>query len=187
MTGVSDEALWYVMRATGVVSLLLLTGVMALGIATHGGVRLGNLPRFATLSLHRSLSLLSVAFIGVHVATAVIDPYVTVRLVDVVVPFSSASEPLMVGLGALAVDLLAALVVTGLLRDRIPRGTWRAVHWGAYAMWPLALVHAIGIGSDTSTLWLRVLGIGAVAIIGGSLAWRLLLPSDTASGPVTAR
>ena len=182
-----DEALWYLMRATGVVSLLLLTAVMALGIATHGGARLGGLPRFATMALHRSLSLLSVAFLAVHVIAAVIDPYVTVGVTDVVLPFSAGSEPAMIGLGALALDLLAALVLTGVLRERVGRRVWRAVHWGAYAMWPLAFIHAIGIGSDASAPWAQALGIGAAAVIGGSLTWRLLLPSQTSSTPVAAR
>lgn len=188
MSALDDgSAVWFLMRGSGVVSLLLLTGVMALGIATRGGVRLGSLPRFATLALHRSLSLLSVVFIGIHVATAVIDPYAAVRLVDVVVPFAAASRPLLVGLGTLAVDLILALVVTGLLRGRIGRRTWRAIHWGAYATWPAAFVHAIGMGTDTPTLWLRLIGIACVALIGGCAAWRVLLPAERSSPPATAR
>ena len=182
----NGNAVWFLMRGSGVVSLLLLTGVMALGIATYGGVRLGSMPRFATLALHRSLSLLAVVFIAIHVATAVIDPYAAVRLVDVFVPFAAASRPLLVGLGALAVDLVLALVVTGLLRERIGRRAWRAIHWAAYATWPAAFIHSIGIGTDTSSLWLRALAIGCVALIGGAVAWRLLLPSGRPSSPATA-
>ena len=182
----ANEAVWYLMRGTGVVSLLLLTGVMALGIATFGGVRLASLPRFATVALHRSISMLSVVFVSVHVATAVLDPYAAVNLVNALVPFTAASKPLVVGLGALAVDLLIALMVTGILRERIGRRSWRAIHWGAYAMWPAAFIHAIGMGSDVPTIWGRALGIAAVAVIGGSLAWRLLLPSHSAPAPLTA-
>jgi len=187
MSAFGNEAVWYLMRGSGVVALLLLTGVMALGIATYGGVRLAGMPRFATVALHRSISMLSVVFVAVHVATAVLDPYAAVNLVNAVVPFTAAAQPLLVGLGALAVDLLIALMVTGLLRERIGRRTWRTVHWGAYAMWPAAFVHAIGIGSDASTLWGRALGVAAVAVIGGSVAWRLLLPPDSAPAPLTAR
>ena len=183
----NGNPVWFLMRGSGVVSLLLLTGVMALGIATRGGVRLGSLPRFATLALHRSVALLSVVFIAIHVTTAVIDPYASVRLVDVFVPFAAASRPLLVGLGAVALDLVLALVVTGLLRERIGHRTWRAIHWAAYATWPLALVHAVGIGSDASSLWLRLLAVGSVALIGAALVWRLLLPSSDSSSPAGAR
>ena len=79
----NGNAVWFLMRGSGVVSLLLLTGVMALGVATRGSAKISSLPRFATLALHRTISLLSVVFIGIHVTTAVIDPYAAVRLVDV--------------------------------------------------------------------------------------------------------
>lgn len=182
----NGNAVWFLMRGSGIVSLILLTGVMALGIATRGAVRLGSLPRFATLALHRSISLLSVVFIAIHVTTAVLDPYAVVRLVDVFVPFAAGSRPLFVGLGALAVDLMLALVVTGLLRERIGRRTWRAIHWAAYATWPLALVHAIGMGSDTSSVWLRAIGATSIAIVAGSVMWRLLRSPD-GPAPVGAR
>jgi sulfoxide reductase heme-binding subunit YedZ len=178
---------WFLMRGSGVVSLLLLTGVMALGIATYGGVRLGSLPRFATLALHRSISLLSVVFIAIHVTTAVIDHYASVRIVDVFVPFTAASQPLLVGLGAVAVDLVLALVVTGLLRERIGRHAWRAIHWAAYATWPAALVHSVGIGTDAPSLWFTLLVPACVALVGGALAWRLLLPSGDSSSAPAAR
>ena len=170
----NGNAVWFLMRGSGVVSLLLLTTVTALGIATRGGVRLGSMPRFATLALHRSISLLSVVFVAVHVTTAVIDPYAVVHLVDVFVPFAAGSRPLYVGLGAIAVDLMLALVVTGLLRERIGQRVWRGIHWAGYAMWPVAFVHALGMGTDTSTVWLRGLWIASLAVVAASIVWRLL-------------
>ena len=72
-------AFWYASRATGIVALLLLTAVLVLGILVNRQGRLPGLPRFAVTDLHRNLSLLSVAFIAVHVFTAVLDTYVTSR------------------------------------------------------------------------------------------------------------
>jgi methionine sulfoxide reductase heme-binding subunit len=169
----TSAPVWYLMRASGVTSLVLLTGVMALGIATWGGVVIGSLPRFATMALHRSISLMAVAFVAVHVVTAVVDPYAAVRAIDVVVPFSARSHALLVGLGAVAVDLLLALVVTGLLRLRLGRRGFRAVHWAAYLAWPVAFLHAVGIGSDTGTTWLRSVAVACVAAVCVAAAWRL--------------
>ena len=56
-----------------------------------------------------------------------------------------------------------ALAITSLLRQRIGFGGWRAVHWLAYASWPIALVHGLGTGSDVKSSWLLVLS---------SRAWR---------------
>ena len=103
--------------------------MVALGVATVSRWRPGGVPRFVTLGLHRSVSLLAVAFLAVHVLTAVIDPDAAVRAVAVVVPLPSDRYALWLGLGALALDLVVALVVTSLLRQRIAPRAWRAVHW----------------------------------------------------------
>ena len=156
MSIAGGSAVWYLMRGSGVVSLLLLTAVMALGVATVGGVRLGSMPRFATLALHRSVSLLAVAFLGrARRPPPSSTPTRPSGVVDVVVPFGAASQPLAVGLGAVALDLVLALVVTGVLRARIGRRAWRAIHWSAYAAWPLAWLHALALGSDAGTPWMR--------------------------------
>ena len=142
---------------------------------TTGRPRPARLPRFVVLGLHRNVALLAVAFLVVHIVTVVLDPYVTINLVDAVVPFGSAYRPLWLGLGALAFDLLLAVVVTSLLRARIGRRTWRAVHWAAYALWPLALVHALGTGTDAMRPWFLVTAAACVLAVFAALAWRTAL------------
>ena len=71
----SSTVFWYASRATGIVALLLLTAVLVLGILVNRQGRLPGLPKFAVTNLHRNLSLLSVAFIAVHVLTAVLDTF----------------------------------------------------------------------------------------------------------------
>ncbi|HUL26835.1 MAG TPA: ferric reductase-like transmembrane domain-containing protein [Streptosporangiaceae bacterium] len=169
----SSTALWYASRATGVVSLLLLSLVVMLGIVVNRQGRLPGLPSFAVTGLHRNLSLLSVLFIAVHVATAIIDPYVSIGLAAVVIPFTSAYEPFWLGLGAVALDLIAALVVTSLLRARISRRYWRGIHWLAYAAWPVALAHGFGASPDLRSGGLRVLAVSCALVVGAAGLWRL--------------
>jgi sulfoxide reductase heme-binding subunit YedZ len=171
---------WYLMRATGVVTLILLTGVFVLGIATTNRWRAQRLPGFAALSLHRSISLLSVVFLGTHVATALIDPYAVVGMAAVVVPFVAGRGAFWVGLGALSLDLTFALIVTSLLRRHLGPRLWRGVHWVAYLSWPLALVHSLGIGSDTGTVWLRAIAGACVGLVVTSVAWRLTRAGNAA-------
>jgi hypothetical protein len=90
---------WYLMRASGVVSLLLLTAVSALGVATASRLRPGRAARFVTLGLHRNVSLLAVVFLAVHVLTAIADPDASVRAVAAVVPLPSQRYALWLGLG----------------------------------------------------------------------------------------
>jgi sulfoxide reductase heme-binding subunit YedZ len=165
-------AVWYLMRASGVTSLVLLTIVLALGIATIKRWRFGRAPAFVTASVHRSISLLSVAFLTIHVVTALIDPYAAVGLVAVLVPFSGSTAPLWLGLGAVSLDLVAALVVSSLLRRRIGVRAWRSIHWLAYLSWPLALAHTLGEGSDAGSSWLQAVSATCVLTVGLTVAWR---------------
>ncbi len=113
MTGITHAtALWYASRATGVVTLVLLTAVVVLGMTVNRQGRLPGLPRFAVTGLHRNISLLSVVFLAIHVVSAIADPYVTIGLAATVIPFASPYKPLWLGLGALSLDLIAALILT---------------------------------------------------------------------------
>ena len=168
------NAVWYLMRGSGVVSLLLLTLVMALGVATSNRFRPRRLPLYVTTTLHRNASLLAVVFLGIHVVTALVDPYASVSVLAVVVPFVSDFAPLWIGLGALALDLVAALIVTSLLRRHLSFRVWRGVHWAAYAAWPLALVHGLGAGTDGGTVWLRTVNVLCILAVGAVTMWRLL-------------
>jgi methionine sulfoxide reductase heme-binding subunit len=166
-------SLWYAARATGMVSLLLLTGTVLLGIL--GPLRVGSAawPRFALAGLHRNISLLTLAFLGVHVVTVVADSYVPIGWLDPVVPFVSAYHPFWVGLGAVAFDLLLALVITSLLRSRVNPQVWRALHWLAYACWPVALTHALGVGTDAASGWPLGLGVACAVAVLAAVVWRL--------------
>jgi methionine sulfoxide reductase heme-binding subunit len=170
----SSTALWYASRATGVVSLVLLSAVMILGLLVNRQGRLPGLPRFAVLGLHRNLSLLAVAFVAVHVVTAVADSYVSISLAAAVIPFVSRYEPLWLGLGAVSLDLMAAVIATSLLRGRIGRRAWRAVHWLAYASWPVAVAHSLGSSADLRSGPFLALAIVCVVAVGGALAWRVV-------------
>jgi methionine sulfoxide reductase heme-binding subunit len=165
--------MWYASRATGVVSLLLLTAVMLLGLLVTRQGRLPGLPRFAVSGLHRNLSLLAAVFIVIHVLTAVLDGYVHIPITAAVVPLASPYERFWLGLGAVSLDLMLAAIVTSLLRRHLSRRAWRAVHLLAYLSWPIAWFHSIFSSVDLRHGVLFILAICcAVAVVGGAL-WRL--------------
>lgn len=157
--------LWYVTRATGVVALLLLTAAVVLGVLSALRWRTARWPRFATVDVHRNLTLLSIAFVAIHVVTTVADGYAPVGLVDGIVPFLSPYRSQWLGLGTVAFDLLLALVATSLLRGIVPARAWRALHWTAYASWPIALLHSLGTGSDARTSWLAAIGVASLVAV----------------------
>jgi sulfoxide reductase heme-binding subunit YedZ len=170
---VTADTLWYLGRGTGVVTLLLLTISTVLGIGTRSGRPAPWLPRFAVAALHRNTSLLATVFLVAHVVLLLFDPYAQLDVLDTVFPFLAGYAPFWVGLGTLTLDLMAALVITSLLRHRIGHRTWRAIHWTAYASWPIALVHALGSGTDAGTAWFLILAGACSVTVAGAVFWRL--------------
>jgi sulfoxide reductase heme-binding subunit YedZ len=172
--GYSGPGLWYATRATGLVTLLLLTAAVVLGILTAGRFAGVTWPRFLTIGLHRNISLLAVAFLGLHVGTTVVDSYTSIGLTDALVPFLSSYKTVWLGLGAIASDLFLALIITSLLRQRLGHRAWRLIHWCGYVCWPVALVHAAGIGTDKTRSWVFLLTIACVAAVASALAARVM-------------
>ncbi len=175
MTASSSQMLWYATRSTGLVAFVLLTAVVVLGVLTSMRAETAQWPRFAVQDLHRRMSLLAMVFVGLHVVTTVTDAFAPIGWVSVVVPFTSPYRRLALGLGTAALDLLLAVTISSLLRRLITHRTWRAIHWLAYASWPLALFHAAGSGTDRRLGWVQGLALACVVAVLGVLAVRLVV------------
>lgn len=192
----TGSPLWYASRAGGTVALILLTATVVLGIASGGRSAPRRIGRFEIGLLHRNLSLLTLVFLAAHIVTAVLDPFVHLGWAVAVVPFGASYRPLWLGLGTAAVDLLLAVLVTSALRLRLGVRRWKAVHWLAYAAWPLALFHGVGTGTDTRLplqLWLYAVCLASVVAAvwwrlakagPGRVAGRLVAAMSTAAVPV---
>ena len=171
--GVNDTILWYATRGAGVVSLVLLTGVVVLGIVSAMRWQTASWPRFLTTGLHRNLALTTLIFLAIHVVTAVVDPFTALGWEAAIVPFSSPYRRFWLGLGAVAIYLLLAIVLTSLLRPLFGPIVWRLVHWLAYAMWPVALIHSIGTGTDPRFAWMLAIEAICVGSVVAAVAWRV--------------
>jgi predicted ferric reductase len=169
----SSTALWYTSRATGVVALVLLTAAMLLGLFVNRQGRLPGLPRFAVTGLHRNVSLISVVFVVIHVLTAVADTYVSIPLTATVVPFASGYERVWLGLGAVSLDLMIAMIVTSLIRGHLSYRLWRAIHWLAYLSWPVAFAHSIGSSTDMQKGPLLGLAVACAILVAAGIIWRV--------------
>ena len=167
------SAYWYATRGAGIVALLLLTASLAMGVVDLSRWQSERWPRFTVDGVHRTISLLALGVVVVHVLTTVLDSFTQISLRDAVLPFASSYRPIWVGAGALAFDLLIALSLTSVLRRHIGHRTWRFVHWSAYACWPLALLHGLGTGSDATVPWMLAISAGCLVIVLGAVGWRI--------------
>jgi methionine sulfoxide reductase heme-binding subunit len=170
----SGPGLWYATRATGLVALLLLTASVLLGVLTAGRLRANAWPRFLTAGLHRNIALLACAFLALHVGTTVLDSYTSIPPGAAFIPFLSPYKRIWLTLGAVALDLFIALLVTSLVRGRLGHRAWRLVHWSGYACWSIAVLHGAGAGTDEHSIWAGGLTAGCLAVVGAAAAWRIL-------------
>lgn len=165
--------LWFLNRGTGIVLLLLMTVSVVLGVLSARARAGGGTPGFVRSLVHRNVALLAVTMLVVHVTSAVVDTYVDIRWWDALVPWGGLYQPVWLGLGALAFDLVAAVTITSLLRTRLPHSAWRLVHWFTYLAWGIAVVHGIGIGTDADAQWSVALTIACAVAVGVAASVRL--------------
>ena len=138
--------------------------------------RVGPAPligRFGVADLHRTATLTGTALIVVHVVSLFLDPYAQLHLVDFLVPFLGSFKPIWLGLGTLAVDLLLVVTAVSLLRHRVGPRVFRAVHWSTYLLWPVALAHAVGNGTDGTSLPFLALAAACTLSVAAAVLWRL--------------
>lgn len=168
----SDSVLWYTTRGAGAVSEILLTCVVVLGILSALRVQGGGWPRFLTAGLHRNLALMTLVFLTLHIITAMVDPFTSLGLAALI-PFASYYRTFWLGLGAVAFELLFAIIVTSLVRGWIGMRAWRVVHWLSYAAWPIGITHGLGTGTDSWSAWMLAITGACIAAVVLSVAWRL--------------
>lgn len=179
-----ETALWMLGRGTGIVSLVLLTVSLCLGIVVRSRTTFAGLPRYGVTDVHKTASLTATGLIAVHVLTLLLDPQAGLKLVDLVVPFAGSYRPFWLGFGTLGLELVALVAISGLLRKRIGERAFRAIHLTSYGLWPTAVAHGLGTGSDAGQIWMLLLtGLCVAAVVGFGL-WRL---SEDFSGPGRAR
>jgi DMSO/TMAO reductase YedYZ heme-binding membrane subunit len=173
VAGVSGNITWYIDRGAGIVALALLTASVVLGIVSAVRVRSPRWPRFALADLHRNIALLALSFGAVHAGASVVDSYVSISPADALVPFVSSYKPLWVGVGAIAADLMLAVLLTSALRRRIGYRRWRAVHYLSYGCWLAAVAHSIAIGSDLAVTAVLVVFAACFGAMAAGLTLRL--------------
>jgi methionine sulfoxide reductase heme-binding subunit len=166
--------------AAGVIGLVLLTASLLSGIAVSQRRQLPRSTRYGSRVLHERLSLLALAFVTLHVIAAETGRFGGVGLMAVFVPFVTTPQRFWLGLGAISLDLLIAVTVTSLLRRRLGRRAWRAVHWTSYACWPAAEAHSLGFGTGMRSGRLLDLAVACAVAVAAAVTWRLT--GDRAGG-----
>jgi sulfoxide reductase heme-binding subunit YedZ len=172
----SNPALWYAIRASGVLAFVLLTCTVLVGVGLAGKVRLARWPRFTVDALHRYLGTLFWVFLGVHILTTAIDSYVSLSISDIVIPFASSYRSFGLGMGIVATELLLTLAIVNRLRDKLSYRFWRRAHYLNFAVWVGSTLHGVYTGTDS----LMLLYAAAITLVLGVVGLRFTSGGKTA-------
>ncbi len=164
----------------------MLTAVVGLGILSSLRFEATGWPRFLTAGLHRNLALITLVFLGLHIVTAVVDPYTSLGWTAAVIPFSSDYRTFWLGLGSIAAELIAAIGITTMARRFIGPRAWKIVHGLAYAAWPIGVVHGLGTGTDAWSAWFFALTCACIALVGFAVVYRFFVSPDPLADPRAA-
>jgi methionine sulfoxide reductase heme-binding subunit len=182
MIAFTSSYLWYTTRATGLVALVLFTSVVCLGTFVSNRVGGTNVGRFEFNELHRSISMVAMVFLVIHIVTTIVDSYVPTGWLSAVVPMTSRYERLDVALGTVAFDLMLAVWVSSLMKSRIANGSWRFIHWLSWLAFVAAVVHSFLLGTDARTgIGLVIVTVCCVAVFVTAI-WRFVKRPTRASG-----
>jgi DMSO/TMAO reductase YedYZ heme-binding membrane subunit len=172
MFALTSPYFWYTTRATGVVALVLFTIVVTMGTLVANRVGGTYVGRFEINELHRSLSIVAMLFLVIHILTTVLDSYVSTGIISAVAPFTSDYRRIPIAIGTIAFDLMLCVWVSSLLKVRIKNSSWRFIHWFSWLAFASAATHSFLTGSDFHKPWgLAVLGVCVVVVAIAGL-WR---------------
>lgn len=144
----SSSTWWYIARSSGLVAWAFLFGTLVLGTLASGKLVAKKGARRWLLDLHPYLSGLAVLLIVLHVVAIIMDTTISFSWVDAVVPFASSWRPVAIAWSVIALWLIAAIQITSLARNRLPRRIWLRIHLTSYAVCALVTLHAVTAGTD---------------------------------------
>jgi DMSO/TMAO reductase YedYZ heme-binding membrane subunit len=160
-----SELWWYVARSSGLTAWAMVVASMVLGISLSGRFTCRPGVRRWLLELHPWVSGTALGLVVLHVTSIVADSFVDVGVADALVPLRSSYRTTAVAWGTVGFWILVVLEVTSVARRRLGRRTWHAIHFASYGLAVVMTVHALSVGTDTSSPWLAVAMVGALFLL----------------------
>ncbi|MEX2314700.1 MAG: hypothetical protein WD628_03215 [Thermomicrobiales bacterium] len=175
---------WYLARASGLTLYLLLWLSAVSGLAMTTRLLPSPAGPGGMWALHRFTTEMGFILLALHLVSLALDPSVALGMLGVLVPFASDVRQPWTDLGIMAGYGMIVVSASFGIRHLIGWRVWRVLHVSSLPLWLIALVHGLGAGSDSSSLWagtLYVVTTGAVLFLA---LYRLLRASSRGSGKI---
>lgn len=155
---------YWVIAASVVYGLLLSTQL--LDRVTHQHVK---------FALHKDLAAIGFGLAGIHGTILVLDNHFQYTVLNVFIPGMSPYSPFWVGVGQIALYLLAIVVASWYLRRRIGVGNWRVLHGITFAAFIFATLHGLLAGTDSTEAWAIWIYAIATTLVVFLMAYRIYI------------
>ncbi len=168
-----DAALWYLVRSSGWVALVLGVLALFLGFIFSARDTIGAKPAW-WLDLHNYLGGIALVFTGVHMVAVIGESTNGLGVVETLVPFTSGISTTGMTLGIISFWLFAAAVFTSWPKKLLSRKIWRWVHLGSVGGVALAGIHTWMVGTDAASPVGKAVLLACTALFSYPFAVRLL-------------
>ncbi len=167
----AGPTLWYLMRASGLAALTLLSATVLIGLALRVRLWQPALERWRVYDIHLTCSILTAILLALHLLSVFLDRVVPFSLADMLIPLHASYQPLWIAAGILGLYLLLVVWGSSLIRNRLSYSLWRRLHPLALAALGLVMLHALFAGTDGPALWLRA----ALVVVALAVVWMFML------------
>lgn len=181
----TNETIWYAIRASGIVAFLFLTASTAWGVMLSSKIVKEWVPAGVTLDLHNYLSWMAIGLAILHAGLLLVSSYFDYSLINLLVPFTGPYKPFWVGLGVIAVYLMVLTSATFYMTQRIGYRAFKRIHILTYGAFVAVLLHSIVSGSDGSAMAPVYIACGLVVLF--FTAYRLLSRRAASTHPGSTR
>jgi predicted ferric reductase len=159
------QAWWYVTRAAGLTSYLLLWLSMVWGLAISTKFFHPAVDGSYSYDFHEFLSLLGLGFVLLHVTVLMFDQFLPFSIWQILIPFVDTYRPFWVGLGIIGFYLSLLVTVTFYLRKIIGSQAFRKIHVLSLAGYLGATLHGLFAGTDSALPVAKLLYGGTFLVI----------------------
>jgi predicted ferric reductase len=128
---VLDLSAYIGLTAVGAVTVNMLLGTLM--AFRYSPVRQWPHRRLNYFRLHNISGYLALSLAAVHPVVLLFDKTAKFRVIDLLYPVHSPSQPFENTIGAVALYVVAIVVVTSYLRIRLGRRVWKSFHFTIYA------------------------------------------------------
>ncbi len=160
---------WYFSRATGIVAYIFLWLVIFFGLSFRNPLLKKFVAPIYKLDMHIYLSFLTLAFVFAHGLVLMFDTFIHLSLMDIFVPFAvdpNVIDARAIAWGIIGLYILIILIITSLLRTKLPQKLWRYLHFLHVALFALIMVHVLAIGTDFQDGITKNIFLSSVGILG---------------------